>query len=211
MTGARQDQDNFRDKEIDEDGLDRILDLALAKYAAVAPREGLENRILGNLQAQRGQVPNRAGHRWYAMAAVAAVAVVVMTLAWRSGKNSHTSVANQPTATAAVKASSEIVSNSSTNEVRAQGPKRTPRAMKRRAYLPAEVAAQPKLDQFPSPQPLSEQEKILASYVAEDPERAILVARLRTELLRQDELEEIQAFPSGDRDVHSENSGTAER
>jgi hypothetical protein len=46
----------------------------------------------------------------------------------------------------------------------------------------------PKLDQFPSPQPLTEQERILASYVALDPEHAALIAEARTEaLLREAE------------------------
>jgi hypothetical protein len=45
------------------------------------------------------------------------------------------------------------------------------------------------LDQFPSPQPLSEQEKILANYVAKYPEHAALIAEARMEALRRDEEE----------------------
>ena len=68
----------------------------------------------------------------------------------------------------------------------------------RRAHAAAVAEAHPKLDQFPSPQPLSEQEKILVSYVEDYPDYAVLVARLRTEALRRDELEEMKAaFPSG--------------
>jgi hypothetical protein len=48
----------------------------------------------------------------------------------------------------------------------------------------------PKLDQFPSPQPLSEQEKILAAYVAKYPEDALLLAQARAEALRRDALED---------------------
>jgi hypothetical protein len=75
------------------------------------------------------------------------------------------------------------------------------------------MARPPKLDQFPSPQPLSEQEKILQSYVAENPEQAVLLARSRTEALRQDQLEEMNSFPAGARDTNSEerNNGTTER
>jgi hypothetical protein len=53
-------------------------------------------------------------------------------------------------------------------------------------------AAAPKRDQFPSPQPLSEQEKLLASYVAHDPHHAVLIARAQAELERQDHEEEIR-------------------
>jgi hypothetical protein len=55
----------------------------------------------------------------------------------------------------------------------------------------------PKLDQFPSPHPLSEQEELLQRYVAENPERAVLVARARMEVQERD-LEEMKALP-GDR------------
>jgi hypothetical protein len=48
------------------------------------------------------------------------------------------------------------------------------------------VATAPKLDQFPSPQPLSEQEKLLWNYVAQHPERAGLVAEARMESLERD-------------------------
>ena len=74
------------------------------------------------------------------------------------------------------------------------------------------MAGNPKLAQFPSPQPLSEQERILASYVADDPQRARLIARVISEGLRQDQLEEMQAFPAGDRGRDSErNSETTGR
>ena len=75
------------------------------------------------------------------------------------------------------------------------------------------IARAPKLEQFPSPQPLSEQEKLLQNYVAENPEQAVLLARARTEALRQDQLEEMNSFPSGDsaRDPEELNYGTTER
>jgi hypothetical protein len=61
------------------------------------------------------------------------------------------------------------------------------------------MAINPKLSQFPSPQPLSEQERLLENYVAKYPERAVLLARARLEALQRDQLEEMNAFPSRDR------------
>jgi hypothetical protein len=55
----------------------------------------------------------------------------------------------------------------------------------------AVVASGPKLDQFPSPRPLSEQEKILESYVTKYPKHAALIAQARAEALRQDLAEEM--------------------
>ena len=48
----------------ERDPLDRDLDAALAKYAAVEPRAGLEDRVLANLRAERGQ---RSGSRVVAL------------------------------------------------------------------------------------------------------------------------------------------------
>jgi hypothetical protein len=69
---------------------------------------------------------------------------------------------------------------------------------------PIAIAPHPKLGQFPSPQPLSEQEKILQNYVAKYPEQAVLVARARSEELRRDQLEEMQTFPASDPTTDSE-------
>jgi hypothetical protein len=63
----------------------------------------------------------------------------------------------------------------------------------RRVHDVAEIQvpkALPKLDQFPSPQPLSEQEKLLASYVAVYPKQAALLAKLRTEELERERIEQ---------------------
>jgi hypothetical protein len=59
------------------------------------------------------------------------------------------------------------------------------------------MAPYPKLDQFPSPQPLSEQEKILANYVARFHDEALLVARARSESLQRDREEDMRQAESG--------------
>ncbi len=81
------------------------------------------------------------------------------------------------------------------------------KAPKRRLHPPhveQGAAAIPKLDQFPSPQPLSEQERILAGYVENFPERAALVAKMQSEDLRRERLEEMKAFPSSNIGADSE-------
>jgi hypothetical protein len=64
----------------------------------------------------------------------------------------------------------------------------------------AAVTAGPKLDVFPSPLPLTEQEKLLAGYIAEEPEHAVLLARAQAEDLRRDEEEETRESSSSDRE-----------
>ena len=198
---------------------DPRLDAALAKYAAVEPRPGLEERILANLQSQRDRVPNRVWWRWSVAGAFAALVVVALALAWRSGKPSHGLIANHSSTMphAAKHPTTPIVANGRENQVRGNHARPQQRVARRRTAVHRSqsivASANPKLDRFPSPQPLSEQEKILASYVEKYPEEAVLLARARTEALRQDQLEEMKAFPSSSRATNSEqgNSVSTER
>jgi len=198
-----------------QDEFDRMLDAALAKYAAVEPRTGLEERVLASLRAEQARVPDHAWWRWSAMAAVAAAIVVAVALSLRSDKPSHPVVANHPPTPiqARKERGTEIISIGQGSGSRPARPS-TERKPEMRPSPPEGVIARaPKLEQFPSPQPLSEQEKLLQNYVAENPEQAVLLARARTEALRQDQLEEMNSFPSGDpaRDSEERNHGTTER
>jgi len=198
--------------------LDRELDAALAKYAAVEPRTGLEERVLANLRAERARVPDRAWWHWGLAGAVAAVVVVALALAWRSGRPSAPVIAHHPPPSPSgatqgpQQPGTRDVANGDGNRVRPREHSsiRTASAHRSHAEL---VAANPKLEQFPSPEPLSEQEKILQNYVAKYPEQAVLIARAAREAQHRDELEKMQAFASGEPPTDSEepNDGTTER
>ncbi len=197
----------------ERDELDRALDAALAKYAAAEPRAGLEERVLANLRAERSRTLGRAWWRWSAMAAVAAIVIVTVTLAWRSERTSP-KVATHPAFTngGQTRATTQVA----TTGVRKRAHRRAAGTMQRTAALHAEsseMAGNPKLEQFPAPRPLSEQEELLQAYIARYPEQAVLVAKARTEELRQEQLEEINGFPAGDRNTDSEepNNGRTDR
>jgi hypothetical protein len=183
---------NWRASE--NDALDRELDAALTKYTAVEPRAGLEERILANLRTQREHAASRSWWGWRpAIALAAALAVLVAVSLWISRK--PTEVVHRPpvpTPGAEVAASRENTPQKpSTSMVAKNAGQHGPR------HSQPMVTAVPKLDVFPSPQPLSEQEQLLANYVTEYPEHAVLVARALTEALRHDQSEEMQAFSSG--------------
>lgn len=197
------------------DELDRMLDAALAKYATAEPRPGLEERVLANWRAERARVPDRAWWRCSVIAAVMAVFLATLALTWRSDKHPHLVVANRPALTTQPpkERAMQTVSNAQSNGVRPVRPNATRKVAAPPSPPTVAIARPPKRDRFPSPQPLSEQEKILQSYVAENPEQAVLLARARTEALRQDQLEEKNSFPAGAPDTDSEerNNGTTER
>lgn len=176
-----------------EDEFDRELDAALARYAAVEPRTGLEERILVNLRAERTGGVDRAWWRWRLGLAATAVVVVGLTLAWRSLSPSPLVITNHSPIPAPGPGRTEIQVASHDEHV-PLGQRHAPhRAVVRQSSHPETVVpSAPKLDQFPSQRPLSEQERILAAYVANYPERAALVAEARMEVLRKDREEKLR-------------------
>jgi hypothetical protein len=183
--------------------LDRTLDAALAKYAAVEPRAGLEQRVLANLSAVRAQVPERAWQRWSAAVALAAVVVVAVALALRSGRPAQPVVVKHtPATTQSPREPQRSAANGDAKSVHPQAHKPNHRTLARSDQPKAVVAAIPKLDQFPSPQPLSEQELALARYVNEFPQEATLIARTQEEYEKEiqqkmkDERSEIEGHGS---------------
>lgn len=187
------------DKKHMHDPLSDDLDAALAKYAAVEPRPGLENRILASLRVERARVPDRARWRWSVAAALTAVAVVAVAVSWKSIKPGQVVEEHHPSTTLQSPPQSGIQIAAS-REVALQKPHHpVRRPTGDRANVLAVAAASPKLDQFPSPRPLNEQEKILADYVTEHHQQAALLARVRMAELKQDLAEEMgDASASGD-------------
>jgi hypothetical protein len=174
-----EENENWRSR----DELDSTLDVALAKYAAAQPRVGLEERILANLRTVETRAGDGVWWNWGIATALAFVLIVAAALAWR--RSMHPPIVKQtPVPTSPV---------STEAKHHERNPGISPeKAMRRKARHPMEhgvVAAKPKLDVFPSPLPLSEQEKILAIYVAQYPQHAALVAEARMDALRQQEEE----------------------
>jgi hypothetical protein len=163
------------------DDLDRALDGALAKYAAVEPRAGLEERIRANLRSADAPTGAPAWWNWRIAAALAAVLVIAASLAWRWNKASHRPIVlHRPE----VQQAPIAPYRSSDEPAFASQRKPARHRMTKPRSQPQVAAVEPKLDVFPSPLPLSEQEKILSFYVEEYPEHAVLVAEARMDALR---------------------------
>jgi hypothetical protein len=186
---------NRRDPDwlYENDALGHELDTVLAKYAASEPRQGLEERILANLRAEQTHVRDRIWWRWAIAGALAVVVVAGVALAWRWAAPSQPTIAKrpQPSTQQPQKTRTPIAVHDNTAiQPRARtGVRRTSVHPSRTTNVGVNT---PKLEQFPSPQPMSEQEEILANYVGKYPEHAILIARARNEALQRDQLEEMK-------------------
>ena len=193
-----------RQKQIGDE-FDRVLDAALAKHAAVEPRPGLEERVLANLRAQPAHGAEHVWWRWGLAALATAAVVVAVAVSWRSARPFHPPIAHQPPApTQSRPAPAPLAVNHDENPGASRDHGTAQRTIPHPARPKTSVAANPRLDQFPSPRPLSEQEKLLARYVATDPEHAALIAEARTEELRQREAEEL-------RDLEAEGARNSQR
>jgi hypothetical protein len=180
--------DDMTEHHPEANALDRELDAALARLAAVEPRAGLEQRLLANLRFERERATVRSQWRWTAVAALAAAMAVAVFVIRRPEKPTHKIAEHTPASTQTDNHSGTQLANNGGNRLS------LPRKASVRRFASSRqstILPAPKLNQFPSPQPLSEQEKILARYVTNDPAHAALIAEARTEELRRDTAEEM--------------------
>ncbi len=201
MTESNHRQDGQNQANLNNNALDHQLDAALAKFATVEPRAGLEERILANLRIKQKR-PAERWWRWPAVAALAAMIMLTLFLALRSRKPTQNIAVQYPPVPAQRNKSTgtQIANHSESGSIRPHG--QSGRRLKPRAFSAATVAVNsPKLDQFPSPQPLSEQETILTHYIRNYPEHAALIAQARTEELRRDSAEEMSEPASADNET----------
>jgi hypothetical protein len=162
----------------DNERLGQWLDAALRNYGANEPRTGLESRILAKLSSARERSLDQV--RWGLALAASVCAILLVTWAgWGFGRHAK-SVSRIPAPVESVlprdapPATHPIPTN--------QGQK--PSAVHQRVSV---ATATPRLGQFPTPRPLSEQEQLLEEYVAKFPEEAKLVAGEQAEAQKEAE------------------------
>jgi hypothetical protein len=174
----------------------RWLDAALKQYSNAEPRVGLEGRVSASLRAERESAAKRRNW-WPALAAAVAILVVGATIFLVRGRDGARQGVlaryDAPTGTKTSGALSSVRTPALVTASIVPRPRRLVHAA--RSTRAMETATEPRLAQFPSPQPLSEQEEILANYVAQFQQEAVLVARARTELLERD-LAEFEKMPA---------------
>lgn len=157
----------------DRDRFDDVLDKALRHYGNVEPRIGLENRILTNMQV----VGKRAhsGDGWVLAGAIATALVIAI-----GGGIWHQDLIPKQNVPVSLVPKNALRPASSATVPRTPEIAKTRTSRQRRRTVAASTAASthsPKLDQFPSPFPLSQQELLFASYAEHFPKEALVLVQ----------------------------------
>lgn len=148
----------------DRDELELLIDSAIADYAE--PRAGLEQRMLARV---RDGVAARWRRRWI-FAAVAAPAAAVLLLLSYVGTTPHSKPnerAHETEERAGALERSVPASRGPAESLTSAHSHRSHKILRRVAE---DAVARPKLEIFPTPQPLSGQEQALSRFVAQAPE-----------------------------------------
>ena len=176
------DQEKNKQMQIDE-----MLDSLLAAYSSVEPRPGLETRILANLRngESRAVSPGWWNFKWLWAGAVVTAIIVAAVL--MSGRR-HVA---QPTKTVVQSGQpvprQPVVQSSSTAAATAISRRRKTFVEPRQQNATLALSERPAI--FPTPVPLSEQERLMFSYLESTP-REVVIAQIP----RNDDQQESEAF-----------------
>ena len=166
-----------------KDEIDRLLDSALADYAEPGPDSELEGRILSRLSSEATPSPHRHWLPWVIALPVLAslLLFVVLSRPWpnhpsvTAPQHAHVLQAPSPASEAANRPPSRTAPAAHNKEAPLH------KLRPRHAALASKSTPLPKLEIFPSPQPLSPEEQALANFAvhATPSERESLIAAQR--------------------------------
>jgi hypothetical protein len=160
--------DQEKDKRIDE-----MLDSLLANYSAAEPRPGLETRILANLRErpEKETVQGWWNFKWiWAGMVTAAIIIAAVLMSVRRPIEPPANVIvknNQPAAQPQIQPHAPIAPKET-----ARVYWRKPRATKQ--PQDAALALNERPANFPTPTPLSEQERMMFTYLANTPKEIVI-------------------------------------
>lgn len=165
------------------DQLDRVLDSALATYADPGPDSGLERRILSRIANEATPAPRRRWLAW-AIALPVAAGLLMFMIVSHSWTNQPATTPETNASRQSARPSIETANRPVAHPVpirRSKASLRIPRPV--RKTLAADSTRPPKLDVFPTPQPLTRQEQAFALYAARmaDPQRQAIAKTQQSE------------------------------
>jgi len=163
----------------DRDQLDDLLESALKHYASAEPRAGLEGRVLARMRAESVIAPRK----WIWAAAFVACACMLAAIAvgWQHHSRKPVGIAVQKTQVPPrIDRREEIVAvvprTRPVHETQTRGKKNSTREI---------AKAAPRLSQFPSRRPLTQEELVILEYARRFPDEAVLVAQRQQQFEKQ--------------------------
>lgn len=166
--------------------VDELLDKALANYSQAEPRLGLEGRVLARLEEEN----NSRARVWWKWSWVPAAAALLIA----GGLYLARPKAQPPAVPVAVAKPAQpvITARSAPPPVAEHAKSAVPRGQRTLPQLTAAAAKQP---QFPAPQPLSEQDRLLLAYVRLHPQAAAQQARAAAQPLAEIKIDPLEIPP----------------
>ncbi|HYX54302.1 MAG TPA: hypothetical protein VE783_12675 [Candidatus Limnocylindrales bacterium] len=182
--------------------LDSILDEMLANYSAVEPRPGFEQRLVTVLSESESRPRwfETLGLRWAIASAAAVILVVALYLFWPATSRTpqQTRKTVQPSAPGIEQPPTRSSSEAATADHSV--PKHPVVHHSRPVMANASV---PKLETFPAHAPLTDEERLLLSYMARTP-RQELIAQSRPDVPLAPELQE--GFPAAPQNFNTQRN-----
>ncbi len=173
--------------------VDDLLDAMLARHRNAEPRPGLDERVLARLRAEQQPKP-WSGWTWRLAAGVAGLAIVLATAHWARRTVFAPGTPARSSGSSEMSKSSTSVSASRPEVAKpvASHPARrtTSRTVRQAAPIRSGRGVEPRREVFPSPTPLSEQERLLIAYLKLNSSRDFPALHSADE-----EIEEIQIKP----------------
>ncbi|MDR5726516.1 MAG: hypothetical protein RB191_03505 [Terriglobia bacterium] len=153
----------------ERDDLDGMLDAALTTYGDPGPDSGLEQRVLARVAAEAAPSPLRRWLPWaIALPVAACLLILVMSRPRISySPDAHSTGVNQASEPAAARPVPQLALQPAPAR---RGELASKKSRPHSVAIAAKSAPLPKLDVFPTPQPLTPQEQVLVAFATQAPE-----------------------------------------
>lgn len=169
--------DQDKDRQLDD-----LLDSLLSQYASAEPRPGLETRVLARIaESRKGYEARATSLRWLAAGGAlvaSAIALVVVLMMFRTVRRPHSSPS------VAQSGHAQQMPGQSKSAVEHSSPARKTQVRNRRTVAVQAARQDPMLAErpavFPTPVPLSQQERLMFTYMANTP-RGEVVSQITTD------------------------------
>jgi hypothetical protein len=179
--------------------VDDLLNASLARYSSVTPRPGLEGRILANAKAAKARRTWFVWAGWLAAGAAAGlIALGILNFRHRL------TIPAPPKSVEVVKPGTGLGLVAVEPSKQARAP-RKPMTQRARPITSVVVRAEVRQAVFPSPEPMTSEEKLLVKFVDKTPTEVLLASAPETQTIQKIQIKELEISPLADEPADSKN------